>query len=75
MDWSKYGRWRHEKEWWEIQFMKWMETKHPDKLKYNPKLINITDTEIVFGMSKHYGRLHVDKETILNDLKNERVDS
>lgn len=73
MEWSKYGQWRHPKEWWELKLIEWMRIKHPDTLKYNPKIDSITDTHIKFGMKKHYGVLRIDKETILKDLENENV--
>lgn len=69
MVWSKYGEWRHPKEWWQIKLIEWMNIKHPDKLKNNPKVIEVSESEIIFGMSHHHGRLHLNKETILNDLK------
>lgn len=69
MDWSKYGEWRHPKEWWQIKLTEWLKIKHPDKMKYDPKVDGVTEAHVTFGMKKHYGVLLVSKETILNDLK------
>jgi len=71
MNWSEYGKWRHPNEWWGIKLIEWIKIKYPDKLKNNPKIIDVTETEIVFGMKHHYGHLHLSKETILKDLENE----
>lgn len=37
----------------------------PRKLSFNPTVIEIRKDEIVFGMSKHYGRLITDKNILL----------
>ncbi|MFN5422513.1 MAG: hypothetical protein ACK5AO_04535 [bacterium] len=68
-NWSAYGQWRHPENWWKTQFDKWIALKHPDKLMYNPQIIEITLDDIVFGMNKHMGRLHVSKKTIIEELK------
>jgi hypothetical protein len=65
MNWSNYGKWLHPKAWWEGKLIRWIETEHPDKKEYNPKVIEVRENEIVFGMSKHFGRLIVSKETLL----------
>lgn len=66
--WSKYGQWRHPELWWKIQFEYWMSLKHPDKLKFNPKIIELNQDHLVFGMQKHMGRFLVSKRVILEDL-------
>jgi hypothetical protein len=75
MDWSKYGEWRHTKEWWQIKLLEYIKIKHTDKLDLNPKIISVEDTHIWFGMQKHYGHLKLDKKTIietLNETSNNR---
>lgn len=56
-------------DWWQYQLIKWMLMKHPDKLRYSPKIIRVTKTQLYFGMKKHYGVIILPKSTILNDLK------
>ena len=62
MNWSEYGKWRHPKEWWQNKLIQWMESVHKDKLKRNPKIIEVRETDIVFGMKKHNGRLVISKK-------------
>lgn len=40
-------------------FHKWMKLYHPDKIQFNPTVIEIKDGKIIFGMYKHMGRLYV----------------
>jgi hypothetical protein len=72
MNWSEYGKWRHPKEWWQNKLIQWIESVHKDKLKRNPKIVEVRETDIVFGMKKHYGRLVISKKTLLkyNDSPN-----
>jgi hypothetical protein len=75
MDWSKYGEWRHPKEWWQIQLLEYIKIKHPDRLKFNPTIISVEETHIWFGMRKHYGHLRLSKKAIietLNETSNNR---
>jgi hypothetical protein len=69
MDWSKYGEWRHPNEWWQIQLVEYMKVTDPEKLKFNPKIIEVNENKIVFGMKKHYGHLHLSKKLIMDTLK------
>lgn len=62
-------KWLNPKKWWEIKLIKWLKLKHPEKLSFDPKILNITGTHIEFGMKKHFGILLISKERILNDLK------
>jgi len=34
-----------------------MKIYHPEKIKFNPKLISVDENELIYGMQKHYGRL------------------
>ena len=67
MNWSEYGKWRHPKEWWQNKLIQWMESVQKDKLKRNPKIIEVRETDIVFGMEKHCGKLVISKKTLLKD--------
>jgi hypothetical protein len=73
MNWSEYGKWRHPKEWWQNKLIHWMESVRKDKLKWNPKVVEVRETDILFGMEKHQGIFvipmgTISKENIL-DLK------
>ena len=72
MTWSEYGKWRHPKEWWQNKLIHWMESVHKDKLEWNPKIVEVKETDIIFGIEKQYGRLTISKETLLkvNDSPN-----
>lgn len=69
INWEKYGKWRHPKEWWQIKLLEYMKIKHPDKVNLNPKIISVEDTHIWFGMQKHYGHFKLDKTTITETIK------
>ncbi len=53
----------------EKEFNEWINLMHPEKLKFNPTLIEITKENVIFGMSKHMGRMTIPIETIILDLK------
>lgn len=67
MNWSEYGKCRHPKEWWQNKLIQWMESVHKDKLKWNPKIVEVRETDIVFDMEKHHGILIISKKTLLKD--------
>ena len=55
------------------KLIQWMESVHKDKLKWNPKVVEVRETDILFGMEKHQGIFvipmgTISKENIL-DLK------
>jgi hypothetical protein len=50
-------------------FQKWIKLFHPDKIQFNPTVIEIKEGSIIFGMYKHMGRLFISTERILFDLK------
>jgi hypothetical protein len=45
-----------------------MAKKHPEKLIFNPRLIDVSEHHIRFGMRKHYGTLHLSKKVIIEVL-------
>ena len=49
------------------KFHKWMKLYHPDKIQFNPTVIEIKEGKIIFGMYKHMGRLSISIEKILYD--------
>ena len=51
-----------------VNFHKWMKLYHPDKIQFNPTVIEIKKGFIIFGMSKHMGRLSISVEKINLDL-------
>jgi hypothetical protein len=67
-NWTKYGQCRHPKEWWGIKLELYMKKIHPDKLKYNPRLTDVMEHHIKFGMRKHYGTLYLSKKAIIEVL-------
>ena len=50
-------------------FHKWMKLYHPNKIQFNPTIIEIKEGRILFGMYKHMGSLSVSIEKINLDLK------
>ena len=49
----------------EEMFQKWMEIYHPEKMKFNPTIIEVRNKEIIFGMRKHYGDFHIRIDKII----------
>jgi hypothetical protein len=45
-------------------FHKWMKLYHPDKIQFNPTVVEIKDGKIFFGMYKHIGRFSVSIEKV-----------
>jgi hypothetical protein len=52
-----------------FNFIKWMKLYHPNKIQFNPTVIEIKEGKIIFGMYKHVGRLSISIEKINLDLK------
>ena len=65
-DWSKYGARRHTKEWYQIKLVDFLKINFPDKIKFNPSVIKITDDKVYFGMQKHFGTLVISKKSLEN---------
>jgi hypothetical protein len=42
----------------------YIQLHNPKKLKFNPKIIEITDRLIIFGLEKHAGRFSIKKEKL-----------
>jgi len=40
----------------------------PNKLRFNPTIIEYSDTKILFGMQKHYGRLSLSVDIFLKNI-------
>ena len=57
-----YGVWRDSKTWWKLALSRYMAKKHPEKLIFNPRLIDVSEHHIRFGMRKHYGTLRLSKK-------------
>ncbi len=50
-------------------FFEWFNKFHSDNLKFDPRIIEVTETDVIFGMKKHMGRLVVSIEKIINEMK------
>lgn len=55
-------------EYWESNLKDYINQNHPDKLKYNPRLLEVTKDHISFGMKKHMGILILSKKKIIETL-------
>jgi hypothetical protein len=64
----KYSEWLHSDVWWECIFNEYMRVRHPDMLKYNPRLDSLTKDKIRFGMKKHMGVLVASKKKVIEEL-------
>ena len=53
---------------WESNLLEYLTQKHPDKIKYNPALLKVTEEHIVFGIKKHMGIFIIPKKTIIETL-------
>ncbi len=62
MNWSNY---EHSKEWWEGKLTEWL--KENPKGYPNATIIEIRESDIVFGLDGVMGRLVVSKETLLKN--------
>jgi hypothetical protein len=75
-EWSNYGKWikeNHEnylKSSIKINFYKWINLMHPEKIRFNPTFIEIKDEKVIFGMYKNMGRLSVSIAKINSDSEN-----
>lgn len=50
-------------------FHKWMKLYHPNKIQFNPTVVEIKDGKIFFGMYKHMGSLSVSIDKINLELR------
>jgi hypothetical protein len=51
---------------WQSKLIEYITKTQPEKLKFNPKIIEVKENEIVFGMNNHMGRLIVSKKLLNN---------
>ena len=58
-----------EREQIEFLFFEWFKIFHSEKLKFEPRIIEITEVNIRFGMKKHMGILNVSIEKIKTEMK------
>ena len=56
-------------------FHKWIKLFHPNKIQFNPTVVEIKDGKIFFGMSKHMGGLSISIEKMNLDLKYDFINS
>ena len=61
---TRYGKHNQPKEWYQRKLVEYIKANNPEKLKFNPRVINIQNEELIFGMEKHYGRLVISLKTI-----------
>ena len=50
-------------------FHKWMKLYHPNKIQFNPTVVEIKDGKIFFGMYKHMGSLSISIDKINLELR------
>lgn len=51
---------------YDIKLYEIVESRYIDIQKFKPKIIEINDKFLVFGMFKHYGRLNISLEKLFN---------
>jgi len=51
---------------WQSKLIEYITKTQPEKLKFNPTIIEVKDDEIIFGMEKHMGRLILSKKQLKN---------
>ena len=44
--------------------MQYFKKSHPEKLRLNPRVLEVTKTHVKFGMQKHFGILSLHKITL-----------
>lgn len=59
-----FEKWFYPKRYWQRKLINYIKLTEPEKLKYNPKLIEIKNDKVYFGMRKHYGILVIDKKNL-----------
>ena len=65
-DKSKYIVLKYSKEWYQVKLVEFLKINFPEKIKFNPIVVKISDDNVYFGMQKHYGRLVISKKSIEN---------
>lgn len=51
---------------WQRLLIRYIVRESPEKIKFNPRLIEVHSDKIIFGMAKHYGRLVLGVEKLTN---------
>lgn len=54
----------------ELKFYEWIKLTQPEKIKFNPTFIEFNDNCVVYGMTKHMGRLRISIDKIIEELDN-----
>lgn len=76
-NWEVYSEWRQEEHpqmglgYYQMVLTKYLKKYNPEKLVFDPKVIEFRNEEILFGMSKHKGVLQLKKETLDQFFKKE----
>lgn len=55
-----------DREVWQSKLIEHIKNTEPEKLKFNPTIIEVKDDEIIFGMERHMGRLILSKKELTN---------
>lgn len=69
-DWKAYLDWRQEAypqrymDYYQMLLIKYLEKHNPEKLIFNPIVIELRYEKLLFGMRKHCGVLHINKERL-----------
>ena len=69
-NWELYSEWRQKVhpqsdfDYYQMLLKKYFETYHPDKLVFEPKVIEVRNENVVFGLRKHNGVLHLGKDKL-----------
>ena len=61
---TRYGKHNQPKEWYQRKLVEYLKVNNPEKLMFNPIVIEIQNDQLTFGMKKHYGRLVMSLKTI-----------
>ena len=46
----------------------YFQKNHPEKLKFQPKVVEVREDYVAFGMIKHMGRLVLSKDILVNSF-------
>lgn len=69
-DWKTYLEWRQESypqmylDYYQMLLIRYFEKYNPNKLVFNPRVIELRYENLSFGMRKHYGILNIKKELL-----------
>lgn len=54
----------------ENKFYQWIDVVYPELIKFDPKFTELQNEKVIFGMTKHMGRLVASAEKIISELQN-----